>query len=79
MTSAASPFVRQRFRRLADALAANPYPPESDALRDKPDYRRIWIDRFRLVYRVNEETGTVWILRAGLKGGPEFHENLPDV
>ncbi len=70
--------VRQRFMRLVDGLASNPTPADAKALENRPPgFYRIRVDRFRLVYRIVGDV--VWILRAGLKGGPEFYEDLPEV
>ncbi|NLC55529.1 MAG: type II toxin-antitoxin system RelE/ParE family toxin [Armatimonadetes bacterium] len=70
--------VRQRVRRLVASLADNPRPTEAIELRDLPGRYRIRIDRWRLIYRVDDEVLVVVILRAGPKTGPEFYADLPD-
>ncbi|MBI3947134.1 MAG: hypothetical protein HY321_14510 [Armatimonadetes bacterium] len=69
--------VRQRILRLVEGQAADPYPTEAVELRDCPGFHRIRVDRRRLVYFVDEDAGIVWIIRTGLKHGPEFYQDLP--
>lgn len=70
--------VRQRVRRLIRGLALDPRPAEAGELREMPGRYRIRIDRWRLVYRVDDDVLVVVVLRTGLKTGPEFYEDLPD-
>ncbi len=71
--------VRQRFRSAVWALADDPRPTGSQELRDHPGYYRLWKDRYRLVWRVKDDVLMVVVVRAGLKEGPEFYDDLPDV
>lgn len=71
--------VRQRFRRAVRDLAEEPRPAGSQELRDHPGYYRLWIDRYRLVWLVKDDALAVVIVRAGLKEGPEFYQELPEV
>ena len=57
--------VRQRVRKAVDALAYDPHPPRSVRL-DVPDspgeVRRLRLDRWRIVYTVDERTRTLDVL-----------------
>ncbi len=57
-------FVRQRFERLTDSLAGDPRPPEAQELRDHPSYYRTWVDRWRLIHRVDDRVLVVVVIRA---------------
>ena len=67
---------RQRTRRLVEALANNPHPPGSRKLRDLPGYYRIRLDRWRIIYRIDDEDLVVTILRIARKAGPETYHDL---
>ncbi|GAB4431935.1 MAG: hypothetical protein Kow0031_13220 [Anaerolineae bacterium] len=57
--------VRQRLKRTIDRLADNPYPPKSKKLNwDHVELNlcRLRLDRWRIVYAVNESEWTVDIL-----------------
>ncbi len=67
---------RQRIRRLIESLANNPRPKDAKELRDLSNRYRIRLDRWRLIYRVDNEDITILILRVRCKTGPEAYENL---
>jgi len=62
--------VRQWLKRAIDDLANDPRPSESQSLDvtglDVPpgvELRRLRIERWRVVYAVNDDDGWVWVLR----------------
>jgi mRNA-degrading endonuclease RelE of RelBE toxin-antitoxin system len=75
--------VRQRVRRLIDALETDPRPFESRDLGaedlDLPvdvEMRRIRLDRWRIVYAVNDAARWVWVL--GIYRRPPYrYDDLP--
>lgn len=69
---------RQRIKRLIETLCQNPRPTDAKALRDRPTRFRIWIDRWRLIYEVNDESQKVFILRVKQKRGPETYAGLDE-
>lgn len=77
--------LRQRVRRLIDALANTPRPAESQPL-DVADIvlpstielRRIRIERWRIVYAVCDADNWVWLL-AIRRRPPYDYEDLPDL
>ena len=71
--------LRQRARRIIDALAHEPRPAGAKELRELPGRYRLWLDGWRIIYRVDDEAEIVWILAVRRKTGPETYENLPDV
>ncbi len=77
--------MRQRVRRLIDDLATNPHPPSSTTLATEglelsPDVaiRRVRIDRWRVVYAVNDVDQWVWVL-AIRRRPPYNYEDLPEL
>jgi len=69
---------RQRVKRLIEALRQNPRPAAAKSLRDRPTRFRIWLDRWRLIYEVDDESCIVFILRVKQKRGPETYEGLDE-
>lgn len=67
---------RQRLRRNFEALADQPTPPEAKELRERPGRYRIRLDRWPLIYRVDEEAGVVLVLRVRRKTGPETYADI---
>jgi len=67
---------RQRLRQKIEALADQPTPPEAKELRERPGRHRIRLDRWRLIYRVDEEVGVVLVLRVRRKTGPETYADI---
>lgn len=64
---------------LIDALEQNPYPPKSKQMNDPLTHlRRIRLEKWRVVYAVNEEEKIVTIVKVGEKAGTgtEFYEDL---
>jgi mRNA-degrading endonuclease RelE of RelBE toxin-antitoxin system len=68
--------VRQIAVRMVNGLTEDPRPPEARELREKPGRYRIRLQKWRLIYRVYDEDGTVVLLRVRLKTGPESYEDL---
>lgn len=67
---------RQRFRRAIEALAVKPRPTGARELRERPGRYRIRIDRWRLIYRIEESSGVVLVLRVRRKSGPETYLDI---
>ncbi len=67
---------RQRARRLIAALAGEPRPAAAKELRDLRDFYRLWLNGWRIIYRVADEVGVVFVLAIRRKTGPETYENL---
>lgn len=67
---------RQRLRRTIEALASQPSPPAAKELRQRPGRYRIRIDRWRLIYRIDDDAGIILILRVRRKSGPETCEDV---
>jgi mRNA interferase RelE/StbE len=67
---------RQRIRRMIESLDTVPRPIRAKALRDLPEHYRIRMDRWRIIYRVNDEDLTVLILRISLKEGPGTYQDI---
>jgi mRNA-degrading endonuclease RelE of RelBE toxin-antitoxin system len=77
--------IRRRIRRLIDDLSANPRPQTSRALDtttfDLPpdvEIRRVRLERWRVVYAVNDADGWVWVL--GIRQRPPYdYGDLPEL
>jgi mRNA interferase RelE/StbE len=67
---------RQRIRRLIESFSDTPRPVNAKELRDLPGRYRLRLDRWRVVYRVNDEDMTVLILRVQRKAGPEIYQDI---
>lgn len=67
---------RQRARRMIDGLAAKPRPAEAKELRNRPGMYRLWLNGWRIIYRIDDEAGSLWIVGIRLKTGPETYEGL---
>jgi mRNA-degrading endonuclease RelE of RelBE toxin-antitoxin system len=57
-------------------LAENPFGPDAKELRDLPGCYRIRLQKWRIIYRVDEGDGVVVLLRVRLKTGPETYRDL---
>lgn len=68
--------VRQRAKRMIMALRNDPQPPRSQELRGQPNIYRIPLDKWRLIYRLEEDIKTVTILAVRFKTGPETYEDI---
>ena len=67
--------VRQRARRVIKSLADDPRPAGARELRGRPGYYRLWLDRWRVIYRIYDDDQVVLVLRVRRKTGPEtYHE-----
>lgn len=77
--------VRQRVKRLIDALAQNPRPDDSQPLDTtglnvppSVELRRIRLAQWRLIYAINETEGWVWVW--GLRQRPPYdYEDLTEM
>lgn len=67
---------RQRARRAVTALAQEPRPCGAKELRGLPNRYRLWLNGWRIIYRVDETEQVVLILRVRHKEGPETYEDL---
>jgi len=67
---------RQRLRRIIESLAGQPRPHGAKELRERPDRYRIRVDRWRLIYRIDEADGVVLVLRVRPKTGPETYDEI---
>jgi mRNA-degrading endonuclease RelE of RelBE toxin-antitoxin system len=77
--------IRQRVKRLVDALSSEPRPASSRALDveglDIPknvEIRRLRLDKWRILYALNEVDGWVWVLQIR-KRPPYQYEDLPEI
>ncbi|HEX8682762.1 MAG TPA: type II toxin-antitoxin system RelE/ParE family toxin [Ardenticatenaceae bacterium] len=70
--------VRQRARRIINSLATTPHPSEALELDlpDLPGRYRIRLEKWRIIYRVDEDTKTVTIQDVRLKTGPETYGDI---
>jgi mRNA interferase RelE/StbE len=68
--------MRQRARRVIQSLAQEPRPAGSKELQDQPGLYRIRLDRWRIIYQIDDENQIVTLLRIRLKTGPETYEDL---
>jgi mRNA interferase RelE/StbE len=77
--------VRQRIKRAIDDLAQDPRPPNSQTLDttdlgvpEQVEIRRIRLDKWRLVYAVNDEEQWVWVW--GVRRRPPYdYEDLAEL
>lgn len=67
---------RQRARRMIEGLAVKPRPAGAKELRDWPGIYRLWLNGWRIIYRIDDEAGSLWIVAIRLKTGPETYEGL---
>ncbi|MFN3979285.1 MAG: type II toxin-antitoxin system RelE family toxin [Caldilinea sp.] len=68
--------MRQRVKREIAKLAFNPRPDHARELHGSLAGRyKIWLDHYRLVYRVDDEAVTVVVLKAGMKHD-SFYDDL---
>lgn len=68
--------MKCRVKKEIAQLALNPRPGHARELRNRPNYYRIRIEVYRLVYRVEDDLIVVVVLKVGRKKGPEFYDNL---
>ncbi|HYN89858.1 MAG TPA: type II toxin-antitoxin system RelE/ParE family toxin [Ardenticatenaceae bacterium] len=68
--------IRQRVRRLIRTLAQAPRPLGSLELREAPGLYRIRLEKWRIIYQVDDEARTVAVLRVRLKTGPETYHDI---
>ena len=67
---------RQRLRRLIESLANEPLPVGAKELRNLPYRYRLRLDRWRVIYRVNDDDMTILILLIRRKEGPETYQDI---
>lgn len=68
--------VRQRVRRVVGALAMEPRPATAKELRDLPGRYRIRLDKWRIIYRVNDDEQSVLLLTVRPKTWPETYQDI---
>ena len=68
---------RQRAKHLIEALSENPRPHQAKELRDNPNGYRLWLDKWRIIYRVNDELHIIFVAAVRRKKGPETYDNIP--
>lgn len=68
--------LRQRARRVVSELAEQPRPRGAKELRGLPNRYRLWLNGWRIIYRVDEPDKVVLVLRVRHKEGPETYEGL---
>ena len=70
-------FCRQQVRRVLEALPGNPHPPGSRPLREGiPNGYRIRLGRWRIIYQVDDDEQTIYVLAIRRKTGPETCQDL---
>ncbi len=68
---------RNRTRQLIGDLETDPYPSRSKRLRYPLSHlRRVPLERWRIIYQVDEDEKEVLIIRILRKTGPETYEEL---
>jgi mRNA-degrading endonuclease RelE of RelBE toxin-antitoxin system len=67
---------RQRARRLIESLAGEPRPQAAKELRHLPNRYRLWLNGWRIIYRVDDDAQRVLILAVRHKTGPEIYEDI---
>lgn len=70
--------LRQRARHAVAELADEPRPQRAKELRGLPNRYRLWLNGWRIIYRVDDQDQSVLILRVRHKQGPETYEGLED-
>ena len=77
--------LRQRVRRLINGLASDPHPSSSTVLATEGlvlpvdiTIRRVRIDRWRVIYAINDTEQWVWVL-AVRRRPPYNYEDLPEL
>jgi mRNA-degrading endonuclease RelE of RelBE toxin-antitoxin system len=68
---------RQRIRRLIDTLEDNPRPRRAKLLREHTNVYRISLDRWRVIYVIEDDLERITIIRVRVKTGPEIYQDLP--
>ncbi len=68
--------IRHRIRKIINALSENARPVGAKELRGLPEHYRIRVDRWRVIYKVDQEIVVVLILRVRRKTGPETYQDL---
>ena len=67
---------RQRVRGIIAYLIHNPFPPTTKLLRGKQNIYRIALDRYRIVYRIEDDILVIEVLKVGAKSNPEFYDDI---
>lgn len=68
--------LRQRARRVVSELAEQPRPRGAKGLRGLPNRYRLWLNSWRIIYRVDEADKVVLIVRVRHKEGPDTYAGL---
>lgn len=65
---ALSGYVRSAALKMLRDLGKEPRPPRTKELHDKPNVYRLWLmKKWRIVYRIEEDSKHVFVLRVRLK------------
>ena len=67
---------RQRVRGIIASLAHSPFPSTTKLLRGKQNIYRIALDRYRIVYSIENDILVIEVLKVGAKSGPEFYADI---
>ena len=77
--------IRQRMKRIFNNLSVEPRPASSKALDTEGlnvpgsiEIRRLRLEKWRILYAVNENEGWVWVLQIH-KRPPYQYEDLPEI
>jgi len=57
--------IQRRIATRIDELAVNPFPPDVKKLQGAPDYYRIRVGDYRIIYRVERKRVTVVVVKIG--------------
>lgn len=68
--------MRSRIKKEIAQLALTPRPDHARELRNRPNYYRIRIEAYRIVYRVEDDLILVVVLKIRRKKGAEFYNDL---
>jgi len=68
--------VRQRIKAIISGLTDEPRPADAQMMRGYPDRYRLSLAEWRIMYRVDDDTVVVEVLKVGRKYGPEFYTDL---
>jgi mRNA interferase RelE/StbE len=69
--------LRQRIKRILQALRTNPQPSSAEAMRGElAGCYKISLGAWRLVYEIDDDVLVVLMLKLGRKIGPEFYQDI---
>jgi mRNA interferase RelE/StbE len=71
--------IYPRIKRIIVSLAYQPRPKIAERLRGRSERYKIAVDRYRIVYRVQDDVLLILGLKVGKKHGPEFYTDVDDL